>query len=186
MKTTPAFNEGLIAQTPTGAWESVIPPSKTPTRVKEDIDGVGTKVQIYLEMFEWLCCQYRDGKISQEDCITQGRDMCWVPMLHDLIAMNADDLRDGQMAVSVTNIIDINHLRGERGRLFSDSMKEAMERATSEIGIGNAAGETAVLGEGMGSRSYKLAATILARILKELPDPTTAQQVYIDQHLAEH
>jgi len=35
-------------------------------------------------------------------------------MLHDLIAMNVDDLRDGQMAVMVTNIIDINHLRGER------------------------------------------------------------------------
>jgi phosphoribosylaminoimidazole (AIR) synthetase len=68
-------------------------------------------------------------------------------MLHDLIAMNADDLRDGQMAVSVTNIIDINHLGGERGRVFSESMAKAMEQATSEIGIGNVAGETAVLKE---------------------------------------
>jgi hypothetical protein len=82
-----------------------------PTRVKEDIDGVGTKVHIYLDMFEDLCQKYRDGKISEEACILQSRDICWVPMLHDLIAMNADDLRDGQMAVSVTNIIDINHLR---------------------------------------------------------------------------
>jgi hypothetical protein len=31
-------------------------------------------------------------------------------MLHDLIAMNVDDLREGEMAVAVTNIIDINHL----------------------------------------------------------------------------
>lgn len=147
MKETPAFKEGLVQQTATGAWETSIPPSESPTRVKEDIDGVGTKVQIYLEMFEGLCQDYRDGKISQEECTKKAQEICWVPMLHDLIAMNADDLRDGQMAVSVTNIIDINHLGGERGRIFSDSMAAAMEQATSEIGIGNVAGETAVLGE---------------------------------------
>lgn len=100
-----------MKQTKTGAWETVIPSSPVPVRVKEDIDGVGTKIQIYLDMFETLCQRYRDGEISEEECITQSRDTCWVPMLHDLIAMNADDLRDGQMAVSVTNIIDINHLK---------------------------------------------------------------------------
>ena len=147
METTPAFKEGLVQKTSTGTWETIIPPSQNPTRVKEDIDGVGTKVQIYLEMFEGLCREYRDGQISQEECVQKTAEMCWVPMLHDLIAMNADDLRDGQMAVTVTNIIDVNHLGGERGRVFSASMSQAMEQATTEIGIGNAAGETAILGE---------------------------------------
>jgi hypothetical protein len=32
-------------------------------------------------------------------------------MLHDLVAMNADDLRNGEMSIAVTNIIDINHLK---------------------------------------------------------------------------
>jgi hypothetical protein len=100
--------------------------------------------------------------------------------------MNADDLRDGQMAVAVTNIIDINHLGGERGRVFSDSMSQAMERATTEIGIGNAAGETAILGEGKNARAYKLAADISARVLRELPNPNAEQRAYIDEHLAEH
>jgi len=98
-------------------------------------------------MFEGLCQDYRDGKISEKECVEKAAEMCWVPMLHDLIAMNVDDLRDGQMAVLVTNIIDINHLRGERGRVFSASMSQAMEQATSDIGIGNAYGETAILGE---------------------------------------
>lgn len=186
METTPAFKEGLIQKNPTGAWETIIPTSQTPTRVKEDIDGVGTKVQIYLEMFEGLCQEYRDGKISQEECVEKAAEICWVPMLHDLIAMNADDLRDGQMAVAVTNIIDINHLGGERGRVFSMSMSQAMEQATTEIGIGNAAGETAILGEGKNARAYKLAADISARVLKELPNPTPEQQAYIDEYLTEH
>jgi hypothetical protein len=60
MMTTPAFKEELVQQTPTGAWETRIPPSESPIRVKENIDGVGTKVQIYLEMFEGLCQNYRD------------------------------------------------------------------------------------------------------------------------------
>jgi hypothetical protein len=37
----------------------------------------------------------------------------WERILHDLIAMNADDLRNGEMATAVTNIIDINHLEGK-------------------------------------------------------------------------
>lgn len=110
IRETPAFSEGLLVQTATGAWETIIPACEQPVRVKEDNDGVGTKVQIYLDIFEALCREYRDGKISEDECISQSIDICWVPMLHDLIAMNADDLRDGQTAVSVTNIIDINHL----------------------------------------------------------------------------
>lgn len=185
LRETPAFQEWLLRQTATGAWETIIPSYKMPTRVKEDIDGVGTKVHIYLDMFEDLCQKYRDGKISEEACILQSRDICWVPMLHDLIAMNADDLRDGQMAVSVTNIIDINHLRWMRGRIFSQSMGKAMGLATREIGIGNVAGETAVVESGT-IRSYSIAVEDLIRVFKEFPHPTTEQQEYINKNLAIH
>ena len=89
-------------------------------------------------MFEALCQLYKNGELSKKDAIGKSVDL-WERMLHDLIAMNADDLRDGEMAVMVMNIIDINHLRGERGKIFSESMSRAMEKATQKIGIGNAA-----------------------------------------------
>jgi hypothetical protein len=85
-------------------------------------------------MFEALCQEYRNGKIEEEVCIEKSIPI-WERMVHDLIAMNADDLRDGQMAVSVTNIIDINHLRGKRGKIFSLSMSGALGKATREIDI---------------------------------------------------
>ena len=60
-------------------------------------------------MFEALCELYRQGQLTKERCIEKSISL-WVPMLHDLIAMNADDLRHGQLAVKVMNIIDVNHL----------------------------------------------------------------------------
>lgn len=145
-KETSHCSNGLIRQTSTGSWETIIPPSETPIRVKEDIDGVGTKVHIYLDMFEALCVEYRDAAITEAECIGKSKDI-WTRMLHDLIAMNVDDLRDGQMAVAVTNIIDINHLKGERGRIFSLSMALAMEETIHELDIAIVAGETAILGQ---------------------------------------
>ncbi|MDR2190480.1 MAG: hypothetical protein LBP53_04780 [Candidatus Peribacteria bacterium] len=68
-------------------------------------------------------------------------------MLHDLIAMNVDDLRNGEMAVAVTNIIDINHLQGMYGKIFADSMATAMGNVIKELDIAMTAGETAILGE---------------------------------------
>lgn len=114
--------------------------------VKVDIDGVGTKVQIYTNQFENIF-QARDKKeMSWEDAKEQATEL-WYRMLMDLIAMNADDLRNGQTPIALTNIIDINHLKGPRGHLFQDSMSEAFRRAITKTGIAMTAGETAVLGE---------------------------------------
>jgi hypothetical protein len=37
---TSAYREGLLRQTDTKSWETIIPTSAIPTRTKEDIDGV--------------------------------------------------------------------------------------------------------------------------------------------------
>jgi len=60
-----------------------------------------------------------------------------------------------------------------------------MNRATREIGIGNVAGETAVVESGI-THAYRIAAETLARALKEFPYVTTEQQEYIDKNLAAH
>lgn len=78
--------------------------------VKETIDGVGTKVQIYTNQFENVFQTWEkkeiDGKTAKKQA-TELRER----MLMDLIAMNSDDLRGGELAICATNIIDINHLR---------------------------------------------------------------------------
>ena len=75
--------------------------------VKESIDGVGTKWQIYCEAFEGYYKEYERWEITKEKLNIYWIDL-WERILHDLIAMNVDDLRNGEMAVAVTNIIDIN------------------------------------------------------------------------------
>ena len=56
-------------------------------------------------------------------------------MLMDLIAMNADDLRWGELAIGATNIIDINRLKWKRWHLFHDSMVVAFKRVIKTTGI---------------------------------------------------
>lgn len=68
-KNTAAALARTLVKTDTGGWTTVIAPSKMPVRVKEDIDGVGTKTHIYLDMFETFCRDYRDGKMTESECI---------------------------------------------------------------------------------------------------------------------
>lgn len=112
--------------------------------VKVDIDGVGTKVQIYSNQFENVFQSRERQEIDWEEAKKQATELRY-RMLMDLIAMNADDLRSGQVAIALTNIIDINHLGGKRWHLFQDSMAEAFEKAIQTTGIAMTAGETAVL-----------------------------------------
>lgn len=117
------------------------------TAVKESIDGVWTKWQIYCEAFEWYYKEYEVWKITRDELIKIWTDL-WERMLHDLIAMNTDDLRNGEMAVAVTNIIDINHLKWKkRGDIFVESMSQAMSNVIEELDIMITAWETAILGE---------------------------------------
>jgi hypothetical protein len=61
--------------------------------------------------------------------------------------MNADDLRNGEMSIAVTNIIDINHLKWIRWKVFSDAMSKALENTIKDTWIMMTAWETAVLWE---------------------------------------
>jgi len=110
----------------------------------DSIDGVGTKVQIYTSAFEWYVREFEEEKISDKELFQKSVDI-WERMLHDLIAMNTDDLRQWEMAVSITNIIDINHLKWVRGKAFSDSMSVALWNVIKENDIMLTAGETAIL-----------------------------------------
>ncbi len=184
MKETLAYKDWLVKEKD-GSWETVLPPSEVETFVKKDIDGVGTKVQIYLIMFEALCELYKNGEISLEICLEKSTDL-WVRMLHDLIAMNADDLRDGQMAVMVSNIIDINHLNGERWRVFGLSMIRAMWIATREIGIGNGVGETAVLWDSFSVAELKLEMKRVLDLILSIPNLTKRQRAHIDKGIKAH
>ncbi|MDD2487676.1 MAG: hypothetical protein PHS92_04895 [Candidatus Gracilibacteria bacterium] len=115
--------------------------------IENQIDGVGTKTHIYMKQFEGLYRSYENdkspealSKLLEESTELMNR------MLHDFFAMNADDLRDGEMALAMTNIIDINHLDGEKGQIFGEAMALAMSKIIKETGIAIINGETAVLG----------------------------------------
>ncbi len=60
--------------------------------VKETIDGVGTKVQIYTNQFENIFQSREKKEIDGETAKKESTEL-WERMLMDLIAMNADDLR---------------------------------------------------------------------------------------------
>jgi len=98
---------------------------------KETIDGVGTKVEIYMHQFENEFQKMKrdsgNAETYKQTCI----ELCYRMML-DLVAMNVDDLRNGELGATLTDIIDINHLRGERGQLFKIAMSEAMVKVIQE------------------------------------------------------
>jgi hypothetical protein len=71
---------------------------------------VGTKVQMYTNVFNNLIYRYENKALPQQQLFSIAVELR-ERMLHDLIAMNVDDLRNGETAVAVTNIIDINHLK---------------------------------------------------------------------------
>ena len=114
--------------------------------VIESIDWVGTKVQIYTNRFNFLVRELEEWRLEAPELLTQSIEL-WERMLHDLIAMNVDDLRNWEMAVAVTNIIDINHLKWIRWKVFSDSMWQALYNVILELDIAMTAWETAILWE---------------------------------------
>jgi len=115
------------------------------TWAKDTIDGVWTKVQIYYNQFEHIFQELLAKEIDWESARMLAVEL-WFRMIMDLIAMNADDLRKGEIAIAATDIIDINHLAWERGKFFQDTMKEAMKKAIQTTQIAITAGETAILG----------------------------------------
>jgi hypothetical protein len=80
--------------------------------------------------------------------------------------MNADDLRNGEMATAVTNIIDINHLEGKYWEMFTKSMAEAMGKVIQELDIAITAGETAILWEPTKVEQYAKTINALMELLE--------------------
>lgn len=75
-------------------------------------------------------------------------------MMLDLYAMIVDDFRKGHVAVSITDIIDISHIKisdsdpdKEQGIVWANAMKYALETIIEETQIALLAGETAILGK---------------------------------------
>jgi len=150
-------------------WSISIDHEQTPFIEKivaavESIDGVGTKVQIYTNQFENIFQAREKKEIDWEEAKKQATEL-WFRMLMDLKAMNADDLRGGEIAIGVTNIIDINHLTWARWHLFQDSMSLAMKRAIQTTKIAMTAGETAVL---WSNAHAKYAQKTIKQLLKAL------------------
>jgi phosphoribosylaminoimidazole (AIR) synthetase len=114
--------------------------------VTESIDWVWTKIQIYSEVFNSMVENLAEGKITKEKLLETSVEL-YERMLLDLIAMNVDDLREWEMAVAVTNIIDINHLEWLRGKYFAEAMKIALYNVSTSLNIAVIAWETAILWE---------------------------------------
>jgi hypothetical protein len=156
----------------TSRWWEIITWVNWVQKVVESIDWVWTKVQIYTSVFNNIVSEFEEGKISDQELFDTSVEL-WERMLYDLIAMNVDDLRNWEMAVAVTNIIDINHLNWIRWKVFSDSMAIAMWNVISKLDIAITAWETAILWEPkkvseLESEAEKLALNLLQVIEKSI------------------
>lgn len=97
---------------------------------------------------------FKIGMIEKENFQNTTNELMYRMML-DLYAMIVDDFRDGHVAIYLTDIIDINHIKiseddtnKEQGIVWANGMKYALEKVIKETGIALTAGETAVLGMG--------------------------------------
>ena len=125
-------------------WKLIVWDETKIDYAKETIDWVWTKVEIYTNVFNALFND--DDTLTLDDNIAYNTAVdLWERMLHDLIAMNLDDFRNWEMWVSITNIIDITHLKWPRAKLFADTLGQAMYNVILELDILITAGETAVL-----------------------------------------
>jgi len=160
-KTYPA-REGLLE-------ERTIKSSPSIVRSRTEIDGNGNKPRIYCNQFENIFQALEKSKISREEAKEEAKELRY-RLLLDLIAMNADDLRKGEIALMVTNIIDINHLKWPRWHLFQESMAEAMKKVILEVDIPMTAGETAVLWPNEEARKIKKATVEAMKEIQKILD----------------
>ncbi len=116
------------------------------SKVSTSIDGVGTKVRIYTAVFEWMRDLYTQNEVSKQKLVEISIEL-WKRCFRDMAAMNLDDLRDGQVWIALTDIIDINHLDWEKWQIFKDSFSIAVASVVEEIDVPVIAGETAILGD---------------------------------------
>lgn len=127
------------------------------------IDWVGTKTQIYTNQFELLIKNFEKTWENKEEVIEQSTEL-WTRMLHDLVAMNVDDLRLWEMSAIFTNIVDINHLNWIRWKIFSNTFPIALANVIEETWINSWNGETAILWE---SQKFLKSLEDFTRLAKE-------------------
>lgn len=114
-------------------------------KIKAQTDGVWTKVDIYISAFETLARKYqKSGSKGKQETLETCIEI-WQRMFLDLIAMNADDMRDGKRCISLTNIIDINQIHPDWAEIFVMSFSNALKKVIEETGIAIVAWETAIL-----------------------------------------
>ncbi len=150
-------------------------------KLESQTDWVGTKVRIYMRQFNLMYERFTKEKVSIEahmsttsalddwngmgespwqyiqrlqDEFQETANELMYRMMLDLYAMIVDDFRLWHVAVSVTDIIDINHIKidgndsnKEQWIVFANAMKFAMESVIQETKIALIAGETAILGK---------------------------------------
>lgn len=149
---------------------------------KDEIDGVGTKTEIYAAAFETLYQSFEREEISKEVVMENATDI-WERMYADLAAMNLDDLRNGEMWVTLTNIIEINHVwnTDDKKEIFVTSMAQAMDRTIKWLQVMITAWETAIVNNGRINRLVVDAGSTMVEnikwVLDWMPEWTHKEQI---------
>ncbi len=141
--------------------------------LESQTDGVGTKVRIYMRQYNIMYEEYKRWDLERETFEATANELMYRMML-DLYAMIVDDFRDGHIAISVTDIIDINHIKididnldREQGIVWANAMKYAIENVIQETEIALIAGETAVLGAWDNEKALrKMVSDLINRLLQ--------------------
>ncbi|MDD2516239.1 MAG: hypothetical protein PHF46_03295 [Candidatus Gracilibacteria bacterium] len=144
-----------------------IPDTLKGVKIEAQIDGVGTKTQIYMKQFELWFREYEQNKDDGGalEKIVRNTTEIFERMLSDFFAMNTDDLRKGEVALGMANIMDINHLKGEKGQIFGICMANAMTNVIKRTGIAILNGETAILGN---SQNHKELSSLVRSCIEQI------------------
>ncbi len=107
-----------------------------------------------MQAFNSLYEAYRAAKTPEKRAkLLETAKTLFYRMFLDLFAMNVDDFRQGDLALAVSDILDIDHIDldgedAEQGQIFCEAFAHAIGRVIETTGIALVAGETAILGDG--------------------------------------
>jgi len=109
------------------------------------IDWEGTKWQIYEAMFDreygYFSAWFTDEERFMAFCIDLRERR-----LHDLIAMNTDDLLNGELCYNTTLYIHFEKLEGKKWMILKDTFTQAMKNIQEREKVSIVAWETAIMG----------------------------------------
>lgn len=107
-----------------------------------------------MQAFNSLYEAYRAAKTPEKRAkLLETAKTLFYRMFLDLFAMNVDDFRQGDLALAVSDILDIDQITldgedSEQGQIFCEAFAHAIGRVIEATGIACVAGETAVMGDG--------------------------------------